>query len=140
MIVEIGADKNMYLAKVVGHRTYIRYRDHAYLDKSPGAFAPVRFTPDNSTLAPGETSWSWASPYGIIMFTPTGNLADTTTSSGGVASGIQWVNVPGFPGLKRVYWNQTLWQGMRAGTATGGTAITMCHGDYDPTIIQGDRP
>jgi hypothetical protein len=35
-----------------GVKQYTRYRDQLYIDTSPGAFAPLRFTPGNSTLVP----------------------------------------------------------------------------------------
>lgn len=134
------------LIERTGPREYIRYRDELYIDASPGAFAPLRFTPDNSTLGPGETSWAWFSPYGVILWTPTGNPVDGTTDSEGRGRwpGFQWVDVDvaGYPGVKQAYWNQTRFDEMVLGEDFGHELLAMCRGDYGPgfTIVDGDRP
>ena len=119
---------------------YTRYKDQLYIDASPGAFGPVGFTPDNSTLADGETSWAMMGAGGLILWTPTGNLSDGTQEGSGRLRGQGWdlIDVPEYPGLKQAYWNQTLFEHMYAGGE--GKDLTYCYGDYSPTIIDGDRP
>ncbi|KAL1953799.1 hypothetical protein VTO42DRAFT_2260 [Malbranchea cinnamomea] len=139
--VEWAENGNLYLLEHLESRTYIKYTDMLYLDASPGAFAPLRFTPDNSTLAPGETSWAWFSVYGGIMWTPTGDPLDGTPNSEGKVrgQGFEFVDVPGYPGLKQAYWNQTLFDLMYEGKASGN-GLAFCHGDYSAVFIEGDRP
>lgn len=134
----------MYLAERTGGeggvREYTKYKDQTYMDVSPGAFAPLGFTHDNSSLADGETSWAFTGVLGFIMWTPTGDLADGTPNGDGsiVGQGFDLIDVPDYPGLKQAYWNQTLFDYMRDGNA--GKDLTMCNGDPSGTIIEGDRP
>lgn len=65
---------------------------------SPGAFAPVRFVADNSTLKGGETTYGWRSIERITYFDVNGNW---------YGSGFQWVPVEGG---RQLYWNQTRYE------------------------------
>jgi hypothetical protein len=49
-----------------GPTRYFRDNLTPYIDVSPGAFAPLRFTSDNKTLAPGETTWDWPPTAGML--------------------------------------------------------------------------
>lgn len=131
---------NIYLLEQTQGHNYIQYKDRLYLDASPGAFAPLSFTADNSTLADGQTSWAWVGALGFPLWTPTGNVADATPGEEVKGQGFEWVDVEDYPGLRRAYWNQTLYEELWAGRHDGHM-LTMCYGDYsDPKIEQGDRP
>lgn len=121
-----------------GH-DYIQYKDKLALDASPGAFAPLTFTPDNSTLTGGETTWAWTGAIGFILWTPTGDHGDATPGEAITGQGFAWADVEGYPGLQQAYWNQTLWEEVWAGRAAG-TMLTMCYGDLNPSIVMGEHP
>ena len=137
-------DKILRLVESTGISEYIRYRDQLYIDASPDAFGPLRFTPDNSTLSAGETSWGWFSAYGFVWWTPTGDPVDGMKDSEGRNRwpGFQWVEVDGYPGLKQAYWNQTRFDDLRLPEDVGHELLANCRGDYGPgvTIIDKDRP
>lgn len=131
---------SIYLVEQVGtSRNYIQYKDKLALDASPGAFAPLTFTPDNSTLTGGETTWAWSGILGFILWTPTGDLRDGKPGSAVTGQGFAWADVEGYPGLQRAYWNHTLWEEMMAGRSDGAL-LTMCNGDLHPNIVMGEHP
>ena len=132
-------DKNLYLLEEQKSHNYIQYKDRLYLDASPGAFAPLAFTADNSTLSEGETTWAWTGALGFILWTPSGDPGDATPGGVVKGQGFEWVDVEGYPGLQRAYWNQTRWEEVQQGKEDG-TFLTMCYGDYKPSIELGDRP
>ena len=139
-------DKSIYLVEENGisdnnptRRDYIQYKDKLGLDASPGAFAPLFFTPDNSTLTGGETTWAWTGAIGIILWTPTGDPADATPGDGITGQGFAWADVEGYPGLQRAYWNHTLWEEVVAGRADGGL-LGLCYGDLRADIEMGEHP
>ncbi|KAK2799803.1 hypothetical protein FQN51_006730 [Onygenales sp. PD_10] len=139
---QLTDDLLLHLTEQTSSRNYITYRDSLYIDTSPGAFAPLRFTPDNSTLTGGETAWAWTTPAGFPFWTPTGRVADGTAGGDGaiIGQGFQVVDVEGHPGVRQAYWNQTKFEEMYAGREDGGL-LTVCYGDYDPeSITQGDSP
>lgn len=88
-------DMRIYLLEQTKGHNYIQYKDHLYLDASPGAFAPLSFTADNSTLADGETSWAWTGVMGFPLWTPTGDPRDATPGSAVKGQGFDWVEVEG---------------------------------------------
>lgn len=118
--------------------SYIQYTDRLYLDASPGAFAPLAFTADNSTLAEGETTWAWTGALGMPLWTPTGDPGDASPGSRVTGQGFEWVGVEGYPGLQRAYWNQTMWEEVLAGRDEGNM-LTICYGDDRPNIEMGGR-
>ncbi|PGH23788.1 hypothetical protein AJ80_02218 [Polytolypa hystricis UAMH7299] len=139
--IDWADDMSLFLLERTGSREYTRYKDKLYIDASPGAVVPLRYTADNSTLTGGETSWAWTGAYGIIMWTPTGNIRDATPNGSGsiIGSGFELVEVKGYPGLRQAYWNQQKFDDMLVGKYTGGF-LTMCYGDYSPIITEGNRP
>lgn len=62
-------------------------------------------------------------------------------SGGGVDAGQGWefVDVDGYEGLKRVWWNQSRFEDMRAGRGKG-TVLGWCYGDYSPVFEDVDGP
>jgi len=98
-----------------GFDSYTRLPLTPYIDTSPGAFAPIRFTADNSTLKPGETTYGWMSVYGFLMWSPTGYLKDVYPPPQDGAQTVMpeqgWQLVPtSNPDVVQVYWNQTLFE------------------------------
>ncbi|KAL2759755.1 hypothetical protein ACRALDRAFT_1067516 [Sodiomyces alcalophilus JCM 7366] len=132
--VEWGTDGNLYLLRSAGNSIYIRYRDHAYLDTNPGAVEPLRFTPDNSTLGPGEASWAWSNLVGFPFFLPDGNHQATPGRI--PPQGFEFLDVPGYRGVKQIYWNQTHYD---AGLP-GKWWPTMCLPDRSAVLVRVDRP
>lgn len=132
-------DMSLYLMEGNTSRHYIQYKDRLYLDASPGAFAPLGFTADNSTLSGGETTWAWTGALGFLLWTPTGDPLDASPGSAVMGQGFEWVDVEGYPGLRRAYWNQTLFDEVWAGRDEGHM-LMMCNGDYRATIEMGDSP
>lgn len=136
-------DKSIHLLKSSERdpHTYTQFKDKLYIDASPGALAPIGFTPDNSTLIEGETTWAWSGAYGFILWSPSDNPYDGLPDGGIVTGqGVEWVSVPGYPGLKQAYWNVRKFEETKRTGKDSGGSFGMCYGDYSATIIQGDSP
>ncbi|KAB5558433.1 hypothetical protein GE09DRAFT_113521 [Coniochaeta sp. 2T2.1] len=96
-----------------GYNTFFRHNLTPYINVSPGAFAPLRFTSDNSTLAPGETSWGWMAVAGIISWSPTGHVGDAPGGSPQhppTTQGFQLVRATADSSVYQIYWNQTRYE------------------------------
>lgn len=125
----------MLLTEELDGMKFRRYNLTPYIDISPGAFAPLRFTSDNSTLTPGETSWGWMSVAGYLMWSPTGHLKEVAppAKNGGLEvhpeQGWQLVSA-GIPELYQIYWNQTKFE---AGDTSydDGYQVGQCGVDID---------
>ena len=81
--------------------------------------------------------------YGIPLWTPTGERDDALpVDTGKVDAGQGWefVDVDGerWPGLKRVWWNQSRFEDMRMGGR--GTVLGFCYGDYSPVFEDVEGP
>ncbi|KAK2790421.1 hypothetical protein FQN53_009444 [Emmonsiellopsis sp. PD_33] len=132
-----------YLAERTDSAEWTVYQDQLYIDASTNAYAPLRFTPDNTTLADGETSWAWWDAMGVLLWTPTGDPKDGTERGEGtvLGQGFTLVDVDGYPGLKQAYWNQTMFDEMYAGRWNHEGYLTICHKVRDdPSIVHADRP
>ncbi|KEZ42183.1 hypothetical protein SAPIO_CDS6253 [Scedosporium apiospermum] len=135
-------DGSIHLIKETNQRSvYTKFKDKLYIDASPSAVRPISFTPDNTTLTGGETSWAWSGAYGLILWSPTGNPSDGLAEGGLVTGqGVEWLDVAGYPGLKQAYWNVTKFEESRRTGVNRGGSFAMCYGDYQSVIVEGDRP
>ncbi|KAH8900696.1 hypothetical protein GQ53DRAFT_835633 [Thozetella sp. PMI_491] len=128
------------LAQSTGSHTYTIHDRVLTIDTSSGAVEPVEFK-QLAAIQATQTSLYWFNAYGIILWSPTTNVADGTPKahSGQVSgSGFQMIEVPGRPGVFRQHWNQTLFEAMRDGTVMGqGNFGSYCYSDYNPVIVQG---
>jgi hypothetical protein len=88
----------------------LNYRNtQPYVDYTPGAFAPVSFVADNSTLKGGNSTWGWRRQSGYLYAAP----VESTLTSAGQHSGLQWVTEGK---VSRLYWNQTKWKSGASGS------------------------
>lgn len=112
-------------------RQYLRYNLTPYIDVSPGAFAPLRFTSDNSTLAPGETTWGWMAASGMLLWSPTGDMDDVPQDdNGGISFSQGWQIAPTTTeGVFQIYWNQTRFE-LNDYVSRLSWPVGQCHGDY----------
>ena len=123
---------------------YNKYnKDVLVINTTPGAFAPVTFgNPDNLSI--NETSRYWFVPYAHLQWTPTQSYADGCPIGrpGTIAgSGWQLVEVQNYPGLFRQFWNQTLFDAMRAGIRDGGNLEYFIEYDMDRVVLtEMDHP
>jgi hypothetical protein len=73
-----------------------------YINAQHGAFEPVAFVKDNATLPAGRTTFGFRNLERIGWFAPAGEGSNDPYSNG-----LQWVATTAWPGVKRLYWNQT---------------------------------
>lgn len=100
---------------------------------SEGAFAPIRFTSDNSTLTGGETSFGFLSAYGFLMWSPTGKLADVLPASGNLEVWQGWQLVESdVTDVYQIYWNQTKFENDDRGDLS--YQMGQCYGVYNSTV------
>ena len=63
-----------------GHDIMHRFLRRPYVDQSEGAFSPVRFIADNSTLNSGESTYGWRQLERVFFYdnqTPSGAMGHT---------------------------------------------------------------
>lgn len=136
-------DKSIHLLKQSDKdpHTYTQFKDKLYINAARGAVDPIGFTPDNSTLLEGETTWAWSGAYGFILWSPTQDSMDGLPSGGLVTGqGVEWRDVPGYRGLKRAHWNVNKYEETKRSGKDSGGSFGMCYGDYSSKIVQGGSP
>ena len=133
---------------VDGFHSYEVKRLRLYLHNKPGAATPIGFIADNSTLPPGATTWGFFSPYGLLVWSPTGNLADAGRPNGHgssvlVTQGFQWLPESGHrretQGVYRLHWNNTQYEVNRKGDRTADGTTLVFYADYDPQLQYGAK-
>lgn len=128
------------LADRVDFHRYNVFDRRLYLDSSPGAFAPMGFTRDNSTLRGGETTWGFFGAQGFLIWSSTGRIADAGPPAKGggtqvvAQQGFDWVESD-WPGVYQLYWNQTQWEeAVRGKYNLQAGFFGQCYGDYSPVM------
>jgi len=124
--------------------SYTIFNRHLYLDNRPGAFEPVGFVADNSTLAAGQTTWGFFGILGFLVWSPTGRIEDAgprerNGNTQAVAQqGWVWRNTT-TEGVARLHWSQEQFQRVVEGgdVALGaGNALGVCRSDGAPALKQ----
>jgi hypothetical protein len=112
------------LSKPVGDGSYPyhyeRQLEQPYVDYSAGAFVPVRFVSDNSTLKGGESTWGWRNALQVFYASP----ARDTFTTAGEASGLQWVDSK-YTGVQQLFWNQTRFEFFKNGPVNGSLSTQL---------------
>ena len=121
-------------AQMTSTHEYTALDERLYINASTTAYEPVGFVSGgNATLGPGETTWGFYSPYGILMW------YNTTQEQHVHIQGFQWVPVEEYAGLTQLYWNQTQYDlaaalGSSSGIDASKATFGNCAGDANPHV------